>query len=90
MKLMTCNTCFRVVEVNNTGVCLGCQIHSGCPQADVYDPQNIETLKQKADSIQKEIDDSLEREKQTRPIARATQKKRQTNGKTKSVRNKIS
>ena len=29
MKYMTCNACRAVVEVNNTGICLGCQMGLG-------------------------------------------------------------
>ena len=47
MQLMTCTTCNRVIQTNNTGICLGCQ--RGFPnvdQEDIYKPptKNVEDI----------------------------------------------
>lgn len=37
MNYMTCNTCRRIVVVNNTGICLACQAgFSNAPQQDQF------------------------------------------------------
>lgn len=39
MQFMNCNSCQRVVQINNTGICLGCQRgFTGMPAEDVYKP----------------------------------------------------
>lgn len=31
MQYMTCNRCRKVVQVNNTGICMGCQLGMAAP-----------------------------------------------------------
>lgn len=43
MQFMTCSTCSRVVQINNTGICLGCQRgFTGMDAEDVYKPQDLQ------------------------------------------------
>lgn len=43
MQFMTCSTCARVVQINNTGICLGCQRgFTGLDAEDVYKPQDVQ------------------------------------------------
>lgn len=72
---MTCSTCARVVQINNTGICLGCQRgFTGLDAEDVYKPQDLQVkvtddisktnavdaeIKRLQDR-QKEIEDALE------------------------------
>lgn len=59
MKWMECTTCHATVEVNNTGICLGCQCgFTQVPQSDKFDPptkQNHEKTQkiERTDAIQK-------------------------------------
>lgn len=39
MKAMTCTTCHKVVYVNNTGICLGCQMRSSELMGDEWKPE---------------------------------------------------
>jgi hypothetical protein len=55
---MTCNTCRKIVYVNNTGICIGCQIHSTEPQADEFK----ESYQQKLENRVKEIEDALQKQ----------------------------
>lgn len=36
MDFMTCNSCTHLVEVNPTGICLGCQMGFAGPQKDSW------------------------------------------------------
>lgn len=42
MKFMTCNACRRIVQVNNTGICLCCQQHGIIPAEDAFENQSKE------------------------------------------------
>ncbi len=63
MKWMECTTCHATVEVNNTGICLGCQCgFAQVPRSDQFDPptkqnpektQKIERTDERIDAIQK-------------------------------------
>lgn len=42
MQYMNCNACQRVVQINNTGICLGCQRgFIGVDAEDVYKPSDM-------------------------------------------------
>lgn len=63
MQFMTCTTCQRVVQINNTGICLGCQ--RGFPNLDaedVYKPP-VKTAKEleieKLKAREKELEDAI-------------------------------
>jgi predicted Fe-S protein YdhL (DUF1289 family) len=46
MQFMNCNSCQRVVQINNTGICLGCQRgFTGLHAEDVYKPQSLQAEK---------------------------------------------
>lgn len=60
MKWMECTTCHATVEVNNTGICLGCQCgFTQVPQPDQFDPRTKQKhektakINEKIDAIQK-------------------------------------
>lgn len=38
MQFMNCNACRTLVQVNPTGICLGCQMGFSGPQADAWKP----------------------------------------------------
>ena len=64
MDWMPCTTCKRVVKINNTGLCLGCQRgFTGLDAEDVWKPSPIETAKatevNRLETRQKEIEDAL-------------------------------
>lgn len=76
MHFMTCNSCQRVVQINNTGICLGCQRgFTGVDAEDVYKQpilnevctQDISEINENNTEIkrlqdrQKEIEDALEK-----------------------------
>ena len=43
MQFMTCSTCARVVQINNTGICLGCQRgFTGLDAEDIYKPSTLQ------------------------------------------------
>ena len=70
MQFMTCTTCQRVVQINNTGICLGCQ--RGFPNMDaedVYKPPvktdkelEIEKLKAREKELEDAINQGLQQE----------------------------
>lgn len=62
MDFMTCNSCRKLVHVNNTGICLGCQTHSSTPQPDEWKPTFQEQLEKRATELQEEIKKSKETE----------------------------
>lgn len=50
---MECTTCHAIVEVNNTGICLGCQCgFTQVPQSDHFDPPTKQNT-EKINAIQK-------------------------------------
>lgn len=51
MQFMTCTTCQRVVQVNNCGICLGCQ--RGFPNMDAEDVWKPPVKKAEESEIQK-------------------------------------
>jgi hypothetical protein len=63
LPCMTCTTCKRVVQINNTGICLGCQKgFKQTPDDDAIDLRPIkemEGLKER----EKEIEDALQKQK---------------------------
>lgn len=68
MQFMNCNTCQRVVQINNTGICLGCQRgFTGVDAEDVYKPPvkpvedtEITRTIDELEARQKEIEEKLE------------------------------
>jgi len=59
MKYMTCNTCRATVQVNNTGICLGCQQGSNkAEKADHHRDYKSNELKELL-SREKAIEDAL-------------------------------
>jgi len=62
-KWMTCNSCRAVVQLNSTGICLGCQGgFAGQQQEDKYIPEEEKIQKLKA--RERELEDAIkEREK---------------------------
>jgi len=66
MDWMPCTTCKRVVKINNTGLCLGCQRgFTGLDAEDVWKPEpKVEAKvseKERLETRQKEIEDALEK-----------------------------
>ena len=64
MEWMPCTTCNRVVKINNTGICLGCQRgFTGLDAEDVWKPSPVEAAKatevNRLQSRKKEIEDAL-------------------------------
>jgi len=59
MEYMTCNSCKRIVEVNNTGICVGCQMG--------FNPSFVEDYLNKNSAIEenlnKEKDDATSKRK---------------------------
>ena len=59
MKFMNCTSCQRVVQVNNTGICLGCQRgFMREPQEDSWKPptpvyNGVDFKEKRPDAIQK-------------------------------------
>lgn len=75
MQFMNCTTCQRIVQINNTGICLGCQRgFTGIDAEDVYKPPSLkadckqdisathaeDTEIERLETRQKEIEDALE------------------------------
>lgn len=81
MKLMTCSSCKGVVIVNNTGVCIACQLHSSEPQADAYTPEMDQTLEPTYLEILKKKEQELEEkltQLATQPHEKQNDKKKKT------------
>ena len=57
MDFMTCNTCRRVVKVNNTGVCLGCQRGFTKEELEDYKEAKVASL----EARQQELEQSLQK-----------------------------
>lgn len=50
IEWMNCTTCKALVQINNTGICLGCQMgFTRVPQEDAYPVQQEEEVKTNAD-----------------------------------------
>jgi len=59
-KWMTCNSCRAVVQLNSTGICLGCQGgFAGQQQEDKYIPEEEKIQKLKA--REKELEDAIQK-----------------------------
>ena len=55
---MTCNTCYRVVAVNPTGICLSCQggfTNQMCEDDYFYQTPKIHELKEKINAIEERL-----------------------------------
>lgn len=61
---MECTTCHAIVEVNNTGICLGCQCgFTQVPQSDQFDPppdQFDPPTKQKTEKINEKTNERID------------------------------
>lgn len=87
MIFMACTTCKRVVQVNSTGTCLGCQRgFIGAPQEDAYEFHKPEV----EDALQKSETKSLDAPKQARdgrPMGKRNTKRKKPASKSKHKAN---
>jgi len=60
MNFMSCGSCSRVCEINNTGICLGCQRgFVNLPQEDSWE-KSPHRKKVKLEQRQKELEDAIQ------------------------------
>lgn len=58
MQFMHCTTCHHLVQVNATGICMGCQMGFAGPQEDSWEFHREKIKKQEFKGV---LDDALEK-----------------------------
>lgn len=92
MQYMTCNRCRKVVQVNNTGICMGCQLGMAGPlEEEAFKPTNEQVSEKKRNNcgiIPQKEEDKLDRLQQRKEELEATLRQAQSDARLRQKKEK--